>query len=681
MVDGCPGAGMDAVNFFCAEADQDLPGDEFRVGGGRPSSPPQEEVPMMPEKKPSSFDTLRTALGSGEATASPPKPPPAPDQGEFSDTASGASLVCGAPPDEIEKPPKPEKADVRALKGFGGLDAECLGEVVGAMRPVVEERTAPKPKPKVVNVPVFATLLVKRLSEDHHSGDVKLEATMIQRTLFADPLLIREAAGSSTPDDEASLLGFEMRVNDSLDKDTLIHVRKTMRGTLGDSAPGQTFCAVTASAELPLVLVPLVDCQPFGIRALELTLEYSSFVSQVPGGDIYNFRPDLLCHVEDLRNLVCVKNWNGEKRESLDQMYSWDLINTSPTVEFLVEASVDKGSGQCKTVYCPRVRLTWFVTKDWLDAFITTMLPVLFVAMGNMLNGIYCLPGADDHMGHGIVDDDWNHDNPEDVQAQRGAFFANQLTLALTLVFMIPQLRSTSSLSNQASSNDTFVGLLFFGLCVGLWGGINRSHRVFLHVSNYILFGTLVVPVKHMTHYMRIRKTIHKAFRHDESPLCFNGRPGKPKKKAGGGKAGGGDVDVSTLAHFYAFDAAKAIHANDAISKHPDSPWRRTTSKAGVLESVYCGIRSEDIKTDVFSWGQPPQLTIDSIAKKAHGSINLGAQMGADAVAGLKSHFTPTHGEAKIGDEAGGSQVTENTGYAWKMGRDNMSTTAVRTAK
>ena len=176
---------------------------------------------------------------------------------------------------------------MRALKGFGGLDAECRGEGGGAMRPVVEERTAPKPKPKVVNVPVFATLLVKRLSEDHHSGDVKLEATMIQRTLFADPLLIREAAGSSTPDDEASLLGFEMRVNDSLDKDTLIHVRKTMRGTLGDSAPGQTFCAVTASAELPLVLVPLVDCQPFGIRALELTLEYSSFVSQVPGGDIW----------------------------------------------------------------------------------------------------------------------------------------------------------------------------------------------------------------------------------------------------------------------------------------------------------------------------------------------------------------------------------------------------------
>ena len=154
MVDGCPGAGMDAVNFFCAEADQDLPGDEFRVGGGRPSSPPQEEVPMMPEKKPSSFDTLRTALGSGEATASPPKPPPAPDQGEFSDTASGASLVCGAPPDEIAAPaPKPEKADVRALKGFGGLDAECLGEVVGAMRPVVEERTAPHTKPELVGCP------------------------------------------------------------------------------------------------------------------------------------------------------------------------------------------------------------------------------------------------------------------------------------------------------------------------------------------------------------------------------------------------------------------------------------------------------------------------------------------------------------------------------------------------
>ena len=65
----------------------------------------------------------------------------------------------------------------------------------------------------------------------------------------------------------------------------------------------------------------------------------------------------------------------------------------------------------------------------------------------------------------------------------------------------------------------------------------------------------------------------------------------------------------------------------------------------------------------------------------AGGRGHLGGKKGGGTAEGRQVVALDEIGEAKIGDDAGGSQVTETTGYAWKMGRDNMSTTAVRTAK
>ena len=153
-------------------------------------------------------------------------------------------------------------------------------------------------------------------------------------------------------------------------------------------------------------------------------------------------------------------------------MTSWDFINTSPTMEVFFEAKRDGTSGACKSAHCPRLRLTWYITKDWIENFISNVLPIVFVVLANCLNGFYCLPGADDNFGDPVADD-WTEEGVKDEQNLLSAFFANELTLALTLVFMIPQLRS-KALSNEASSIDVFISLLFFGLILGIFAGINR---------------------------------------------------------------------------------------------------------------------------------------------------------------------------------------------------------------
>ena len=486
------------------------------------------------------------------------------------------------------------EAEDEAPPPAAGLLRKCFSShqlllAAESMREVTTERAEPPVVAPAVNVPVYSTLLVKRIVEG--GGDaIRLECTMIQRTLFADPLLVREAAETAAEAGPAAgRMGFAMRVNDSIDKDVLMHVRKTVRGGV-TSAGGATFCAVTASAVLPLVCIPILDCQPFGIRALELTVEYSSFVAEVPGGANYTFRPDLLCHVGDLRNLVCVKNWDAKRRESVDQMKSWDLINTSPTMEVFFEAKRDRRTGACESVYCPRLRLTWFVKKDWIEAFVSMFLPILFVAIASALNPIYCLPKLDSHLAD-FVDDDWAKGNPEDERIMASTFFANQLTLALTLIFILPHLRSSGSLTNVTTSNDVFVFCLYLGLFLGVFGGLHHDHYAAIRLGNLLLVGSLGVPIRHLLKYKSVVRRIKRASRHGASPATFNGRPGKSKTSAAAG------VDIGDLAHFYTVDDKRQVAAPATLFRGgAEGAWRPSIGKSGDVDGVYRGIRTRDIR-------------------------------------------------------------------------------------
>ena len=104
-----------------------------------------------------------------------------------------------------------------------------------------------------------------------------------------------------------------------------------------DDHTGLTARSVTSSCVLPMKLNTLYDAQPFYIAECSVLLELTSIVTDVlpdkgkegsPDGK-YEFRPDLVCHDTDLRNLVSVRDYDS----TLDGMSSFDIINSSPTVE------------------------------------------------------------------------------------------------------------------------------------------------------------------------------------------------------------------------------------------------------------------------------------------------------------------------------------------------------------
>ena len=100
------------------------------------------------------------------------------------------------------------EAEDEAPPPAAGLLRKCFSShqlllAAESMREVTTERAEPPVVAPAVNVPVYSTLLVKRIVEGG-GGAIRLECTMIQRTLFADPLLVREAAETAVPAVRAS---------------------------------------------------------------------------------------------------------------------------------------------------------------------------------------------------------------------------------------------------------------------------------------------------------------------------------------------------------------------------------------------------------------------------------------------------------------------------------------------
>ena len=154
-------------------------------------------------------------------------------------------------------------------------------------------------KPEQVRVPVFLTLMVKRLED--RAGQTFFTGTMIQRTLFFD-------LSQTTPDRSA---GFHVRLHET-DRTQSFQVRKSVTAPLyrgGEPTQYKALC-VTSSFSLPARLRTVFSHYPLNITAAELDLELTSFVGSLAdsGGELFEFRPDLVCHIGDLSNLVCVRD-------------------------------------------------------------------------------------------------------------------------------------------------------------------------------------------------------------------------------------------------------------------------------------------------------------------------------------------------------------------------------------
>ena len=495
-----------------------------------------------------------------------------------------------------------------------------------------------------VTVPVYQTLLVKKLVEDPITGQVNLVGTIVQRPLYYDLANVELEYGK-----KASPY-FNYRFNEGSDSDaTSLILRKSVRNSQlqrvnKEGAPPKPAyssiaisedtdipefnfengfqCCGAASVDgrneaeipdcdpqeiphrvrddrcappkddaselseapfltvsntfqgnIPMVRHSVYEAHPFRIVAVELFLELSSTYGTLDGMPC-EFRPDFVCHVGDKRNLVSVRDW--DKLDRMDEMCSFDIINTSPAVEYLIE--IKQGmKGSPATYYVPKMKVTWYLRSCAMQAFLESNVPILFVSLCNTLNLVYT----------------GNYDE----------FLGNSLTIGITIVFIIPTLGGGKGFLSEFELNHLYVALLFLGVAFSVISvdpkekqrnkqstgdvymsvnGTNannetseerqRIYQVFFVLSNLLMWGALVIPITNYLRYKLTELSLSQDPPREDSDLTFNGRPSKGNKR-------GSQIDFANLRNFYVSELSEAA---------PEKSHRRMSNSRDASTEALC---------------------------------------------------------------------------------------------
>ena len=317
-------------------------------------------------------------------------------------------------------------------------------------------------------VPVFQTILVKRLIEEGGNDDPRphLVGTVIQRPL----LMPLHQVCRQSDDNQKFPPYFEMRINDVfLDSEKCqrrrvttkpVEVMHDHRTVVGEST------ACTFNVKLPLSTREIYAAHPFHILTLECVIQLST-VDGTLNGQALRLLPDLLYHGKDLRNLVSVRNWDGVKPK-LDFMHSYDLVNPNPTVEFLVEfdpklppenqREAAMENDEDRKAYVPAIRLTWYVRRGAMQGFLESFAPLLFAAVALTIHLRYVNGNKG---GEDFVD-----------------YLGNILAIALTVVFVLPSLSSKDRIYDGFESNHVVILLFFAGLILSMFANYDAEKPI-----------------------------------------------------------------------------------------------------------------------------------------------------------------------------------------------------------
>ncbi|KAJ1459999.1 hypothetical protein M885DRAFT_37705 [Pelagophyceae sp. CCMP2097] len=350
--------------------------------------------------------------------------------------------------------------------GFGDLVSTTYLLANAAFKKGKSETSATMP------MPLFVTLLINELKEELGNADkVVMVGTLVIRSMFDTDTLVG-VDGKQSPRpllkvNESEVTGEQLRMLSSKMEemvDSHVYARTT-----------------TYSLEVPTTRRNVFARAPFNITSFEFSLDFQPLLARLPNGKFIKFVPDLLCPIGDLRELVSVEP------ERLDEIHKFDLINPNPSVEVELVSEAER------ITHAPSMKITFFGDTDAVRALLNIIIPIIFIAFGNVLNVLYCE----------------DYDN----------FLANALTLGLTLVFFIPTLNQIESGSNEMDLNQLLVVLLFLGLVFGCMdckrcnGGTN--HLIPLHfqtlrhvvraTSFALLWGSIVIPVSNLILYLRVK--------------------------------------------------------------------------------------------------------------------------------------------------------------------------------
>ena len=279
----------------------------------------------------------------------------------------------------------------------------------------------------------------------------------------------------------------------------------------------------------------------------------------------------------------------------------YELINPNPTVEIILDSKWKKGKdgkeGIWDTVYAPKIKLTWFLERDYIQQFLNIVMPVLFIAVGSVVNSLTI---------SGFYTTDYT---------RYADYLANALGLGLTLVFMVPSISKSESTKNEFGKNQFTVTVLFTGVILGSIGIHGNRHSTLrqvclaVNVLSWMCLGAGIAVVG--LNFWAFRKLERRIKNHTkftdkpstdkekgkESPYSFLGRPGKSGKNTKGS-----DVSLDDWAPFWDVDDKKKITINPRVENSLSGRWTQKKDKKGYVKRIYSGVLKEDIIKGGSAW-------------------------------------------------------------------------------
>ena len=249
---------------------------------------------------------------------------------------------------------------------------ELLDPSLRVSKPVKSDKT------RQVVVPVYLTLMIKKLVASRSEADedgISLVGTLIQRPLLYDLASLPRCSGkTATPYFATRVNEGETSVEGCFDERKVASTKQEIHGGVWRAT------STTFAANLPMKLYSVFSAHPFHIMATEVMIELTSFTSETG----HELRPSILCHVKDFRNLVRVRDYDSPSK--MDEMKKWEIMNSSPTVEY--EADGDGIDGK-KPFYTPKLRVTFYLYRDARQPFLETIAPIIFALFANALNVVF----------------------------------------------------------------------------------------------------------------------------------------------------------------------------------------------------------------------------------------------------------------------------------------------------
>ena len=469
---------------------------------------------------------------------------------------------------------------------------------------MVHKSSKPKAKkrPEVV-VPVFATLLMKKLTEDT-DGNLALVGTFIQRPLLYDLKAFDRESGNE------SNAYFDMRVNEGESKpEDCFEVRKVARDLsagpknkdlrASDEKGYFTTASTTFVAKMPLKLDSVYNEPPFNIMSATVMIELTSFIGTNALNEKFEMRPSFVSHASDLRNLCSVRDWKDDYK--MDEMKRWELVTPMPTIEY----EYDGGKGE-KSLYVPKLRLTYYLYEEAIQPIIETVMPIIFAYVANTYNIINSF---------------------KDEEREFKDYLANNVGIGLTIVFIIPSIAKSDAFDAEWKWNYVYVVWIFASLVLSLPAYLvrwqeplfrlgNGANVTLAHLVIVFQWASLIIPLYNGLQWQaRLRKIRSNWKKKKDLRMTFLGRPGDisawelaqngGKDTKGANKKGSKDAlngDLRTFVVKTGDPEDPKIKLNPEILGHKGSKAMKTTyaeARKGRYEPwqfdaknhyIYCGL-------------------------------------------------------------------------------------------